>query len=60
MKKIYSSPTCKWVVIDSEEILATTIMGIIVIDPNEIEWGGVGNGFGDSNYFNVWGEEEEE
>ena len=59
MKKIYSNPTCKWMVMTSEKILVTSIIGIYAEDPDEIGWGGVGNGGGDANSFSVWGEEEE-
>ena len=50
MKKTYLNPSCKYIEIKSEGIMAGTEPGP----------GGPGGGGGDINQFNVWGDEEEE
>ena len=55
MKKTYLNPACKLMVMKNEAIMATTVVGG---GDGDMGWGGQGDGGGDVNKINVWGEEE--
>ena len=59
MKKTYLNPSCKFIEIKSEGIMAGTNKGPGG-GPGAGGPGGPGGGGGDINQFNVWGDEEEE
>ncbi len=62
MKKTYLNPSCKFIEIKSEGIMAATEPGPGGPGggPGAGGPGGPGGGGGDINQFNVWGDDEEE